>query len=101
MDEHALIATKKYRFRLQMRYFEYGNSMIGYVKWLIAFWGITTVDFVTTFMFAFAYAIICYTTGRLLFKLRMPEVENEISNQFNLISKQLRKDMKDKSKPDK
>ena len=80
-----------YRFCLHKAYFEQGMGLTNYVKYLIAFFGIASSDVKITLIIAGAYGIFSYFLGRWWFQSKMKLAEIEVSNQFNLFVKEMRK----------
>lgn len=86
---------RKYKVLLWKRYFETGYGITGYLKYGIALFGISSLDVKSTLFLGLVYGILCFAIGYLWYKKRFVEVENEISNRFNLFMREMR-EMKDK-----
>lgn len=89
------VSHRKFKFLLWKRYFDTGYSLTGYVKYAIALFGISSLDVSTTLTLGFVYALVCFAIGYLWYKYKFVEADNEISNRFNLFTREMR-DMKDK-----
>ena len=85
---------KYYKFCLLKAYFERGYSLTGYLKYLIAIFGITSQDLNTTLIAAFLYGVACFFIGWAWYKYGFVIAENEVSNQFNLFQKEMRSKIK-------
>jgi len=79
-----------YRILLLKRYFDTGFGLTQYVKYLIAFFGLATQDIKTTLIIAFVYALFCFILGFLYYHYRFVETDNEISNKYNPIMREIR-----------
>ena len=89
------ISSWKWHFLMFKRYFDTGYGITGYIKYLIALFGLSSLDVLNTLILGFVYAILCFVIGYLWYKKSFVEVDNEISNRFNLFMREMR-DMKDK-----
>ena len=83
-----------YRFVLFKAYFDKGFSLTNYLKYMIAFFGLASRDIKSTLWIAFFYAIACWIIGFIWIKYGFYDAENEVSNRFNPLAKELRKSMK-------
>ena len=81
----------KYRLLLQKRYFDTGLGLTNYIKYLIAFFGLASSDIKTTLWIALTYGVACYFIGRIWFLYNWPEIDMEISNNYNLFVKEMRR----------
>ena len=84
----------KWKFLLWRRYFETGYALTAYIKYLIALFGISSLNVSKTITIAFIYAIICFFIGFFWYKWKFAELDNEISNRFNLFVKEMREKIK-------
>ena len=82
---------KWFRFCTHLTYFETGYGKTNYIKYLIALFGLSSLDISTTMWAAFFYAIICYFVGRMWYLKGFAIAQQEVSNKFNLFVKQMRK----------
>lgn len=85
----------KFLFLLWKRYFDTGWVLTSYVKYIIALFGISSLDVGKTLVIGFIYAIGCVFIGYFWYKYNFVEVDNEISNRFNLFMREMR-EMKEK-----
>ena len=77
------VKKSKFLFLLWKRYFETGYSITGYVKYVIALFGISSLNVAITMSLGVIYAILCFVVGWWWFRYGFMEVDNEISNRFN------------------
>ena len=80
----------KYKIVLYKSYFDKGLSLTSYIKYLIAFFALGSLNLKATFIFAFIYALLCFVVGYLWFKKGFVIAEQEVSNKFNLFVKEMR-----------
>ena len=90
----ALTKGFKYRLCLQKAYFDNGLALTGYVKYLIAFFGLASSNTKLTIIFAVVYAFACYFLGRIWINWGWAEENTEVSNRFNKFVKEMRKKSK-------
>jgi len=82
---------KHYRFCLLKAYFEKGYALTNYVKYIIALFGLSSLNVSATLIMGFAYGVACFIIGWLWFKYNFYEAENEVGNRFNPFVKEMRK----------
>ena len=87
-----------YRFVLYKKYFETGYSNSHFLFKMLALFGIASQEVGITLSLGFLYAIFCMITGWLWYKFHFMEAENEVNNQFNPFVKEMRSDLRDKSR---
>lgn len=91
---------KSFKFLLWKAYFDKGMQMTNYVKYalgLLAFFSYSIKwNPMLIVILGIAYMIACLVVGRLWFKYKLIEVENEVANMFNPLSRELREHMKSK-----
>ena len=80
----------RFKFILCKRYFDQGYGMTSYLKYIIALFGISSLDVKSTLIMGFAYAIFCFMVGFLWFKFGFFEIDTEISNRFNRFVREMR-----------
>jgi len=88
----------KYKILLQKRYFDKGMSVLHYVRWMILFFGVSSLDPKTTISLGFGYIAVCYILGRAWYKYNWVEPEQEIGNRYDLFVKEMRTHVKKKKK---
>lgn len=85
---------RKYKILLHKRYFDTGYNLTNYIKYIIALFGISSLNIQLTLILGFIYAVFCYIIGHIWHKHRFVEVDNEISNRFNLFTREMREKVK-------
>ena len=73
----------KYKFCLWKAYFEKGYALTNYIKYIIALFGLTTLNLSITMGLAIVYAIFCLVLGYFWCKYRLTDAEIEVNNQYN------------------
>ncbi|GAF90404.1 unnamed protein product [marine sediment metagenome] len=94
MNRKQLLKSWKYKLMLFKAYFEHGYSFMSYPKWVVAIFGIGEVvnkNYNIVIIGAFIFFISCVVIGWLFIKWGFYEAQQEVSNQFNLFVKELRK----------
>lgn len=89
------ISILKWRFLLGKRYFETGYGLTNYVKYVIALFGLSSLDIGKTMALGLVYAVACFVIGYYWYKKHFIEADNEVSNRFNLFMREMR-EMKEK-----
>jgi len=84
----------KYKLCLTKRYFDTGYSLTNYMKYFIAFFGLASRDIQTTMIIGFSWVFACFFIGWIWIKYKFIEAEQEVTNQFNLFVKEMRKKIK-------
>lgn len=82
---------KYYKFALHKAYFDRGYSITNYIKYIIALFGLSSLNVKLTLFFGFIYAIACYFVGRIWYKKGIMIAEVEVGNQFNKFVKEMRR----------
>lgn len=88
---------KLYNLCLHKAYFEKGYSLTSYVKYLIALFGLSSLNVRLTMILGLIYALSCYLIGFVWYYFGFIEAEIEVSNRFNLFVKEVRRKIKKKS----
>lgn len=81
---------KRYKFCLLKAYFEKGYSLTNYVKYIIALFGLASLNVKATLILGFIYGFSCFIVGWAWFKYGFVEAELEVQNRFNLFVKEMR-----------
>ena len=71
-------------------YFDKGLALSNYFKYLIAFYGLASLDLKATMYIAFGYAFFCVALGWFWINYRLIETEAEISNILNPFQREVR-----------
>ena len=82
---------RAYKYALLKAYFDKGYGVTSYLKYMIAFFGLASSNVKTTLVIALIYGIFCFVLGWFLYRIGYAEAEQEVSNQFNLFVKEMRK----------
>ena len=80
----------KWTAMLWKSYFDRGYGITSYLKYFIAFFGLTSRDVKTTFIIGIIYGLSCFLIGWLWYRYGLVETETEISNRFNPFVKEVR-----------
>ena len=84
----------KYKICLWKSYLEKGLSITNYAKYLVAFYALASKDILSTFIIASAFGITSFFLGWWWFRSEFMKAEFEVSNNYNLFVKQMRKHLK-------
>ena len=71
-------------------YFQKGESLISYGKYLIAFFGLASREITITLFLGGLYAILSFMVGWQWYRRGMINAEIEIQNRFNLFVNEVR-----------
>lgn len=82
---------KQYKYALIKRYFDIGYGISNYVKYIIALFGLSTLNLKTTMILAAIYFVFCFVLGWFWVKSGMYTAEIEVANRNNLFVKEMRK----------
>ena len=80
----------QFKFLVHKAYFDKGLGFTSYVKYMIAFFGVASLNVKLTMYIGIGYAIFCYIFGMLFYKYGWIKAEHEVANRFNLFMKELR-----------
>ena len=84
----------KYRICLWKNYFNTGNSLMNYLKYMIAFFGLASRDVTATIVIGCIYAAGCFVLGYIWYNTDMQKADIEVSNQYNMFVKEMRRKYK-------
>tara|TARA_R100001530_G_scaffold136358_2_gene116704 strand:+ start:8373 stop:8684 length:312 start_codon:yes stop_codon:yes gene_type:complete len=82
---------KGYKILLWKAYFDKGWSLTNYFKYPLIAFGWATDNVQATLIIGLIWAFSCLILGRVWFKYRMIDTENEINNIFNPFQREVRK----------
>lgn len=82
---------KFFRFCLHKHYFEKGYGLTNYIKYLIALFGLSSLNVKSTMLMASGYSILCYFVGRWWYTSKAISAEIEVGNRVNPFVKEMRK----------
>ena len=95
MESDKILKGWKYKFCLLKAYFDNGYSLLSYPKWILATVGIGSAiqgyNLLWLFLGGLGFGIICFVVGYVWLSLGFYEATQEVSNQFNLFVKEIRK----------
>ena len=81
----------KYKICLWKGYVEKGLSLTNYAKYLVAFYALSSQDVLATMIIAAIFGVISFFLGWGWYHYGWLKAEIEVSNNFNLFVKQVRK----------
>ncbi len=87
---------KFYKLALLKSYFDAGYGITSYLKYMIAFFGLASADVKTTLIIGVLYGISCFLIGWIAYQSGFIEAQAEVSNQYNLFQKEIRRKLKNK-----
>ena len=90
LDPPEGISITKFRLMLWKRYFDTGYGLTSYLKYVVALFGISTLNVEGTMILAFIYAFLCFIAGYLWFRFRLVDIDQEITNRFNGFVREMR-----------
>lgn len=88
------MSKAKFRLLIWYRYFNVGYGLTSYAKYMIALFGISSLDVKTTIWLGVAYALACQIVGFFWYRLDMIRIDTEIGNRFNDFVGEMRKKIK-------
>lgn len=77
-------------FLLLKRFFDAGWGMTGYIKYVIALFGISSLNVGRTIIFGMIYGVSCLVVGYIWYAYKFFEVDTEIGNRFNWFMEEMR-----------
>ena len=83
----------KYKLCLWKAYFDKGMGLTNYIKYLIAFVGIASLNVQLILILGIIYGISCFFLGWWWFKWKWITAEFEVQNKVNLFVKEMRKSL--------
>ncbi|MAH51805.1 hypothetical protein CMI37_38670 [Candidatus Pacearchaeota archaeon] len=95
---------KYYRLMLWKAYFDKGYGVTSYFKYLIAFYGMSSLDVSLTMILGMFYGVSCFFIGYFWYKCKLVDAEHEVNNVVNPFIREMRDKMealKEISKPKK
>lgn len=87
---------RKINFLWHKKYFDTGFSLLNYLKYIIAFFGLASNDVYSTMLLAVFFGVLCYLVGFLWIKFKLADAENEINNLLNPFMKEVRDGLRKK-----
>lgn len=84
------VSRLKFKLLLYKRYFEQGYSITGYIKYVIALFGLSSLNVGVTMAFGVLYAVACFAIGYWWYRYGLIDVDTEIGNRFNYFVREMR-----------
>ena len=84
----------KYKICLWKSYLEKGMSILNYAKYLVMFFALASNSVLWTFVFAAVFGISSFFLGWWWFRSEFMKAEFEVSNNYNLFVRQMRKSIR-------
>ena len=81
---------KFYKFALWKAYFDNGYSLTSYFKWAIGMYGLSSLNPKMTLILFTIYGLTCFLVGWVWMKFGFYEAQNEVTNRFNPLAKEIR-----------
>ena len=84
------VSRKKFYFLLVKRFFDTGYAHTNYLKYLIALFGLSSLNVEKTIILAVVYAMACLVIGYLWHRYDFAEIDVGIGNMFNPFVQEMR-----------
>jgi len=84
------MTPKHYKLMLWKAYFDKGYGVSSYFKYLIAFYGISSLDVMVTMIIALIYGFSCFFVGWAWYKYKLVDAECEVQNVVNPFVREMR-----------
>lgn len=94
MTTNSLTEQRGFKLILWKSYFDKGYGLTNYFFKLVAVFGLTSRMIEATFIILFLYTLSCFVIGKVWFHYRIVDMEFEVGNIYNPLSRELRDDMK-------
>jgi uncharacterized transporter YbjL len=89
---------KFYRIALFLAWFNKGYGITAPLKYLVALFGVSnaiaTQNIILTMIVGIIYIIFCFILGAILYHIGFADAENEVTNRYNPLAKELRNKLK-------
>jgi len=85
---------KYYKLMLCKSYVDMGWGLTTYLKYLIALFGLASLNIYYTLLLASTHMLACFIIGWAWYKYGFFIAQAEVGNQYNLFQKQLREKLK-------
>ena len=86
-----MVLMRGYKILLLKAYFDKCRGVTDYLKYLIGFFAISSLNVRATLIIALFYGVLCFIVGWLWFKYKLVDTETEIGNRFNPFVKEMRR----------
>lgn len=97
MKKPLLNFETKYKLCLHKSYFDKGENLLSYVKWIILFYGFSSSNVFWTVLLGITWGLTSYLLGFFWFKTDFFKAECEVGNKNNLLAIEIRKSLKKNS----
>ena len=84
------VSVLKWRFIVVKKLFDQGYAQTNYIKYVIALFGLSSLDLGKTLIFASVYIPFCILIGYIYFLYQFAELETEWGNRFNFFVREMR-----------
>jgi hypothetical protein len=91
------MAKRCYKLLLWKAYFDKGFGLTNYLKYALLVFGWATNSVEQTIIIGIVWCIGCLILGKLWFKYKIVEVENEVQNHVNPFMREMRTALKIKT----
>ena len=85
---------KFFKILMFKAWFDKGLNITNYFKYLIAFYGLASLNVKNTLIIGIVYCLFCLILGFLWYYYKIIETENEIGNIFNPFQREMREKLK-------
>jgi len=92
MTEEEILNSRAYWLLFRLRYLDYGVAKFSYLRYTV--FGSFILGGEIGIIYSVIFGILAYILGWYAYMKGLPVVEAEMGNQFNLLSKQLRKNIR-------
>lgn len=87
----------KYNFLILKYWFDVGWGWTSYIKYIIALFGLSSLNVKATLIIAVIYAVFCLLFGYFYCKYKWIDIQNDISNMYNPFCSDMRNAIKKKT----
>ncbi len=97
VSRKVIVKSWKYKFNLFYIYFNKGYSLCSFPKWVAAIFGVGEIvnkNYWVVVAGAFAFFLFCMAIGYIWLEHGFFLAEQEVSNQYNLFQKELRRKLR-------
>lgn len=79
-----------YNFCLLKAWFEKGYGLTNYIKYIIALFGLSSLNVKATLIMGLVYGLSCFLIGWVWYHYKFIEAEHEVNNRVNPFVKEMR-----------
>ena len=88
------VSNLKWKFVLFKRFFDTGYGITNYFKYIIALFGISSLNIKATLALGILYGFFCFFVGWAWFRYKFMEVDTEVGNRTNRFVGEMREKIK-------